>query len=51
MTCFSFVRSCNRDFSYNGITIERGTNVFTNIWAVHYDEEYWPEPDKFDPER
>lgn len=22
-----------------------------NLWAIHHDEEYFPEPDKFDPER
>ncbi|XP_071784952.1 cytochrome P450 3A13-like [Asterias amurensis] len=46
-----FVRICNKTFSYNGLTIEKGVTVFMNVWGIHRDEQYWPEPDKFDPER
>ncbi|XP_071785223.1 cytochrome P450 3A13-like [Asterias amurensis] len=46
-----FARICKKTFSYNGLTIEKGVNVFMNVWGIHRDEQYWPEPDKFDPER
>ncbi|XP_033625952.1 cytochrome P450 3A13-like [Asterias rubens] len=46
-----FARICNKTFSYNGLTIEKGVTVLMNVWGIHRDEEYWPEPDKFDPER
>ena len=33
------------------IKIPKGTGVVVPIWAVHYMEEYYPEPKKFKPER
>ena len=33
------------------IKIPKGTGVFVPIWAVHYMEEYYPEPKRFKPER
>lgn len=34
-----------------GIQIPRGTIVYLDYYAIHRNPEYWPEPDKFDPER
>ena len=33
------------------IKIPKGTGMVVPIWAVHYMEEYYPEPTKFKPER
>nr|QST15041.1 CYP360A1 protein [Diaphanosoma celebensis] len=44
-------RECNKDVTYNGITIKKGIMVSVPVNAVHYAEEYYPEPEKFDPDR
>ncbi|KAL1462449.1 hypothetical protein WDU94_014283 [Cyamophila willieti] len=33
------------------ITLDVGTKISIPIFAIHYDPEYYPNPDKFDPER
>lgn len=37
----------------NGLefTIERGDSIIIPIYALHHDAQYYPEPDKFKPER
>lgn len=37
--------------SIDGITLPAGSLVAAMIYAIHHDEEFWPEPAKFDPER
>jgi cytochrome P450 family 6 len=50
-------RACFTDYelpspSGNGtITLPAGTGVFMPVLAIHYDPQYYPEPEKFDPER
>ncbi|XP_072169553.1 cytochrome P450 3A14-like [Diadema setosum] len=44
-------RACNETFTHNGITVEKGTQVFIPVYTIHHDEEYWPDPEKFDPSR
>ncbi|CAK1599619.1 unnamed protein product [Parnassius mnemosyne] len=45
-------RICNKTYKLNDeVTIEKGTPVFLNIIAIHYDEKIYPEPEQWRPER
>ena len=46
-------RRCVKDYKTpdKDVVIEKGTMVFIPILAIHHDEEYYPEPEKFEPER
>uniref|UniRef100_A0A182PZA6 Uncharacterized protein n=1 Tax=Anopheles epiroticus TaxID=199890 RepID=A0A182PZA6_9DIPT len=49
-------RICTRDYVVrleNGVefTIDKGAIVFLPIAGIHYDPQYFPNPEKFDPER
>nr|QST15042.1 CYP360A2 protein [Diaphanosoma celebensis] len=44
-------RQCNKDVTYNGIVIRKGVLVSVPVYADHYSEEYYPNPEKFDPDR
>ncbi|CAH2100102.1 unnamed protein product [Euphydryas editha] len=45
-------RLCLKDYKINdNFTIEKGTPVFINVLAIHYNEKYYPEPLKWKPER
>jgi cytochrome P450 len=44
-------RECNKDVTYNRIHIKKGVIVTVPVYAVHYSEEYYSQPEKFDPER
>ncbi|XP_033645947.1 cytochrome P450 3A24-like [Asterias rubens] len=46
-----FDRFCNETVTYNGLTIEKGVTIMVSVWTIHHNEEYWPNPSKFDPER
>ncbi|ALE17510.1 cytochrome P450 [Altererythrobacter epoxidivorans] len=47
----SMPRRALKSFEYGGYRIPAGTSVGINIHMVHHMEEYWPEPEKFDPMR
>lgn len=36
---------------YPGCRIEKGTLIMVSIFGLHHDPKYFPEPEKFDPER
>lgn len=40
-----------KDDWYNGYFIPKGSTIMANWWAIHYDPEVYPEPEKFLPER
>jgi cytochrome P450 family 3 subfamily A len=46
-------RTCTKDWSLEskGITVNKGTHIVFPLYAIHHDEEVWPEPGKFKPER
>ena len=44
-------REVPEDCEIAGYSIPKGTSLAFNIYVIHHDPEYWPDPDKFDPER
>uniref|UniRef100_A0A2K5WRH1 unspecific monooxygenase n=1 Tax=Macaca fascicularis TaxID=9541 RepID=A0A2K5WRH1_MACFA len=44
-------RVCKKDVEINGIFIPKGVVVMIPSYALHHDPKYWPEPEKFLPER
>ena len=49
--CFRVQREANVDATVNGVEIPQGMTVNTHIYAVHHDEDYWENPEIYDPER
>lgn len=49
-------RLCTKDYIYdngNGFkcTLEKGAVIVIPVYAIHHDEQYFKDPEKFDPER
>ncbi|XP_070617450.1 cytochrome P450 3A24-like [Erythrolamprus reginae] len=44
-------RMCKSTIELNGITIPKGMGIVIPPVVLHYDPEYWPEPERFKPER
>ncbi len=47
----SIPRRALRSFEHGGYTIPAGARVGINPHLVHHMAEYWPNPERFDPER
>lgn len=49
----SLVRIANDDYKISGtdLTIEKNSLVLVPVYAIQHDENFFPDPDKFDPER
>ncbi|CAA0830377.1 Cytochrome P450 76C4 [Striga hermonthica] len=44
-------RNTKEDTNYMGYRIPKDTQVFVNVWAIGRDQEVWPDPLEFRPER
>ncbi len=44
-------RTAAEAYEYRGISIAQGTILVAPQYAVHRDPRWWPDPDRFDPER
>ncbi|KAK9685324.1 Cytochrome P450 [Popillia japonica] len=46
-------RKCGKEYKVPDadLVVEKGTSVIISMRALHMDPEYFPDPDKFDPER
>ncbi|XP_063913466.1 probable cytochrome P450 6a13 [Zophobas morio] len=49
----TLIRLCTKNYTVPGTNsvIEKGTTVFVPIAGIQHDPEYYPNPEKFDPER
>jgi cytochrome P450 len=43
--------STMEDFTFHGYDIPKGTQILSNIFAVHHDPKIWGDPEIFRPER
>jgi cytochrome P450 len=48
---WGFGRRPIRDFELNGYRIPAGTNIFISQWITQRDPRWFPDPERFDPER
>ncbi|KJA15544.1 hypothetical protein HYPSUDRAFT_194208 [Hypholoma sublateritium FD-334 SS-4] len=46
-----FAHRATRDLVWGGMRIPKGADVIANPWAIGRDPEYFPDPEKFDPQR
>jgi cytochrome P450 family 6 len=46
-------RECEKSIKLRGtdVTVEKGVQVLVPILALHRDPKYYPDPERFDPER
>jgi len=50
-------RACTRDWKFpdssghSNVTLPRGTATYIPVYGIHHDPQYYPDPERFDPER
>nr|CAD7194523.1 unnamed protein product [Timema douglasi] len=49
----SLTRFCTKDYQIPGtrVNIDKDVKVVIPVYAIHHDPKYYPDPEKFDPER
>ncbi|KAJ4304951.1 hypothetical protein N0V90_000479 [Kalmusia sp. IMI 367209] len=47
----SIPHATSKDDTYNGFFVPANTTVIMNTWAIHHNEDDYPNPDVFDPTR
>jgi cytochrome P450 family 6 len=49
----ALIREVTTDYTLPGTdtVLEKGTTVFVSLYGLHHDPTYFPEPEKFDPQR
>jgi cytochrome P450 family 6 len=47
------IRKCSKPYKIQetDIVLDKGTRVIIPVIGLHHDPKYYPEPDRFDPER
>lgn len=48
---FALPRDIATDMELGGYTLEKGRFFLLSIYGLHRNPKYWPDPDKFDPDR
>jgi cytochrome P450 len=48
---YLIIRNCVEPCTVEGMRFEKGNTIFVPVYNLHRDEEIWPEPEKFDPDR
>ena len=48
---WGLARTVIKEFQLAGYRIPAGANVVMSTWVMHHDPRYFPEPEKFDPDR
>ena len=44
-------RYCNKTTTLGNVTFPKGAHVAIPLWNILHDPQYWPQPEKFDPDR
>ncbi|XP_075228836.1 putative cytochrome P450 6a14 [Lycorma delicatula] len=49
----SLIRKCTKPYNLPGtsIIIKKNQRIFIPVYGIHHDPQYYPDPEKFDPER